>query len=193
MQQRLRLDLPTLEDPIIRDLLHESDMFARSFTGMGGFGLLSPFDFINILALIFELASHLCVLVSLTGAVHFGALLLSIFSAVLPLLMRWSGFAQSYPATSFTPQEVRAAERLEKLRNLAYNDDYRPEIILFGLGPWILRSWAKARKVALLSEQPLINMRLSHFLLSHVNFADLLFALQNVRIPVFPISHCHLR
>ena len=31
MEQRVRLDVPTLADPAIRDLLHESDLFVRSF------------------------------------------------------------------------------------------------------------------------------------------------------------------
>ena len=43
LEQRLRLDLPTLSDANVRDLLHESDLFVRSFTGLGfGFGLFSP-------------------------------------------------------------------------------------------------------------------------------------------------------
>ncbi|EEB93150.1 hypothetical protein MPER_08238 [Moniliophthora perniciosa FA553] len=36
MRQRVTLDVPTQEDPQIRDLLHESELFARSFHG-GGF------------------------------------------------------------------------------------------------------------------------------------------------------------
>jgi hypothetical protein len=184
MEQRVRLDLPTLEDPIIRDLLQESDLFARSFSGMGGFGLLSPFDFINILALFSELASHVLILFSVTGTTHFGALFLSILSAMLPLFMRWSGFSNTHLETLYSPREARTAERQEKLRNLAYSDVHRPEIILFGLGPWILRSWAIARKATLGSEltpSPIAS-GLSMTILSRVNFADLLFALQNVRL-----------
>jgi len=180
LEQRVRLDLPTLADPIVRDLLQESDLFARSFNG-GGFGLLSPLDFINILALITEVASHLLVILSLTGgATHFGVLLLSIFSATLPLLATWFGFSQPQSEALYNPREVRAADRQEKLRNLAYSDTHRPEIVLFGLGDWILQSWASARKVVLSSEQ-------SHFtrespILAHVNFADFLFALQNIPV-----------
>jgi len=47
MEQRVRLDVPTLDDPIVRSLLQESDLFVRSFSG-SGFGLLSPLDFIRI-------------------------------------------------------------------------------------------------------------------------------------------------
>jgi hypothetical protein len=182
MEQRVRLDLPTLEDPTIRDLLQESDLFARSFSGMGGFGLLSPFDFINIIALVSELASHVLVLFSLAGATNFGALILSILSAMFPLFMRWLGFSQMHGESFYSPNEARTAERQEKLRNLAYSDVHRPEVILFGLGPWILRSWAIARKATLGADQTLsmFDSGLSTSLLSHVNFADLLFALQNV-------------
>jgi hypothetical protein len=184
LEQRVRLDLPTLADPIVRDLLQESDLFARSFNG-GGFGLLSPLDFIHILALITEVTSHILVILSLTGgATHFGVLLLSILSATLPLLVTWLGFSQPQSETLYNPREVRAADRQEKLRNLAYSDNHRPEIVLFGLGEWILRSWAGARKVVLSSEQ-------SHFqrespILSYVNCADFFFALQNVCVISLP-------
>jgi hypothetical protein len=183
MEHRLRLDLPTLEDPIVRDLLHESDMFAKSFNGMGGFGLLSPFDFINILTLMSEFASHILVLKSLTGTIHYGALLLSLLSVFVPLIIRRFGFAQYSKEKPFTPQEIRSAERLEKLRSLAFSDEHRPEIILFGLGPWILRSWAVARKSTLGSDSYSADLSVWESLLSNVNLADILFALQNVRVP----------
>ncbi len=67
LEQRLRLDIPTLADPAIRDLLHESDLFVRSFNGLGfGFGLFSPFDLIRVLSSIAEVASQLYVLYSTT-------------------------------------------------------------------------------------------------------------------------------
>src|SRR5882762_9706923 len=88
MDQRLRLDIPTLADPVVRDLLQESDLFVRSFNGMGGFALLSPFDFIHVLALLSELFAHIWVLLSLTGgSEHLGALFISLLSALLPLLL----------------------------------------------------------------------------------------------------------
>lgn len=65
LEQRLRLDLPTLAEPAVRDLLHESDLFVRSFTGLGfGFGLFSPFDLVRVLSSIAELVSQLVVLYS---------------------------------------------------------------------------------------------------------------------------------
>jgi hypothetical protein len=178
LEQRIRLDIPTLSDPAVRDLLQESDLFARSFSG-SGFGLLSPLDFIHIISLVTELVSHVLLILSLTGgATHYGVLLLSIFSATLPLFVTWFGCPQPHSETMYTPREARAADRQEKMRNLAYNDAHRPEIELFGLGDWILKTWASARKVVLDSEQSQ-HLRDSS-LMSKLNFSDFLFALQNV-------------
>jgi len=180
--QRLRLDIPTLSDPIVRDCLQESDLFVKSFNGMGGFGLLSPFDFVQILAQISELASYLWVLLTLTGgSSHIGALLLSILSALLPLFLNRCGLSPSHPDNAYSSKEARTAERQEKLRNLAYNDTHRPEVLLFGLGPWILHSWACARKSMMYHERlsPLNQSTLPQ-ILHQINVSDLLFALQNV-------------
>lgn len=182
MEQRLRLDIPALADPVVRDLLQESDLFVRSFNGMGGFGLLSPFDFVHIFALLSELISHMWILISLTGgSEHIGALTVSLLSALLPLLLKWCGVNTTIPETVTSQQEARAAERQEKLRNLAYSETHRPEIIIFGLGPWILRSWASARK-AMLNAEHSASLRESGvpYLLSQINVSDILFALQNV-------------
>jgi hypothetical protein len=178
MEQRVRLDIPTLSDPVVRDLLQESDLFARSFSG-SGFGLLSPLDFIRIISLATEILSHALLIMSLTGgATHYGVLLLSIFSATLPLFVTWFGCPQTHAESLYTPREARAADRQEKMRNLAYNDAHRPEIQVFGLSSWILSTWASARKVVLDSEQS--QQFRDSSLLSKLNFSDFLFALQNV-------------
>ncbi|KAH7931357.1 P-loop containing nucleoside triphosphate hydrolase protein [Leucogyrophana mollusca] len=180
--QRLRLDIPTLAEPVVRDCLQESDLFVRSFSGMGGFGLLSPFDFVQIFALMSELASHVLVLLSLTGGcANMGALLLSVLSALFPLFLSRFGFTPSHPDAPYTPQEARTAERQEKLRNLAYSDCHRPEILLFGLGPWILQSWANTRTAMMHDERSTDSIRSSlPQILSQINVSDLLFALQNM-------------
>jgi hypothetical protein len=181
MEQRVRLDLPTLADPLVRDLLQESELFSRSFHGMGGFGLLSPFDFVQIFSLCTEAVSHIWVILALTGGnAHQGVFLLSILSAVLPLLVSWCGFSQQHVDSLYTPEEARAAERQEKMRNLAYSDSHRPEIVLFELGPWILHTWANARKIMQGVEQSSRDSVFSFSFLSHINFSDFLFALQNV-------------
>jgi hypothetical protein len=168
----------TLSDPLVKALLQESDLFARSFSG-SGFGLISPLDFIFLLRLPMEICAHLVLIISLTGgATHYGVLLLSIFSAILPLLVTWFGCPHAHSETLYSPRETRAADRQEKMRNLAYNEAHRPEIELFGLGDWILKTWASARRVVLDSEQSQ-HLRDSS-LISKLNFSDFLFALQNV-------------
>ena len=85
MEQRLKMDVPTLERPQIRDLFQESELFVRSFSGMSSFGLLSPLDLFRILTLISELTSHAVMLWTLTSrGTHGWLLLFSVFSTVFP-------------------------------------------------------------------------------------------------------------
>lgn len=177
LAQRLRLDIPTLADPVVRDCLQESDLFVRSFSGMGSFGLLSPFDFIQVFALVSELVSHLVVLVSLTGGSgNPGVLLLSLVSALFPLLLNRFAGAPSAPELAYSADEARSAERQERMRNLAYNESHRAEVLLFGLGPWVLESWRSARRASPTS-QPSVSQ-----LLSQIQLSDLVFAVQNVSL-----------
>ncbi|KAF7978304.1 hypothetical protein HWV62_903 [Athelia sp. TMB] len=186
MEQRLRLDIPALADPAVHDILHESDLFVRSFNGMGGFGLLSPFDVVHVLALLSELVSHVWILVTLTGgAAHFGALSVSLLSALLPLLLKWAGVTNGAPENLTSQREARTAQRQEKLRGLAYSEAHRPEVIMFGLGPRILRSWASARKAMLRAEHD-ASLRETGlpYILSQINLSDVLFALQNIPLVI---------
>ncbi|KAF9452151.1 P-loop containing nucleoside triphosphate hydrolase protein [Macrolepiota fuliginosa MF-IS2] len=177
MEHRVRLDVPTLADPVIRDLLQESELFSRSFSGTG-FGFLSPLDFLQIISLITEILSHVFLIISLTHATsHCGVLALSILSALFPTLISWYNVPRAPPDSRTTTKEARAADRLEKMRNLAYSDSYRPEIALFGLGEWILKSWSSARKVILEAEesQP---YHTSPF--AQCNLTELIYAVQNI-------------
>ncbi|KAG9219294.1 hypothetical protein CCMSSC00406_0001704 [Pleurotus cornucopiae] len=190
LSQRVRLDLPTLSDPFVRELLQESDLFARSFHVTGnGFGLLSPLEAFRVLSLIAEIASHLWVIYSLTHCTtHVCVLIFSSFPAAFPLLMAWLGPAVSFGshghATESDPwsfsnqEEAQASERQEKLRNLAYNDSFRPEVELFGLGPWILHSWSAARKVLLGAEQR--NLATEYSVLANLHVSELFSALQHI-------------
>ncbi|KAJ7638523.1 P-loop containing nucleoside triphosphate hydrolase protein [Roridomyces roridus] len=166
MEQRVRLDIPTLSDPVVRDLLNESDLFVRSFSG-SGFGLLSPLDLIQILSLATEIFSHLVLILSLTGGpTHYGILLLSVLSVILPASLARFGCPPEHAESLYTPREVRAAERQEKMRGLAYDEQ------------WILKTWATARRTVLDSEQS-HHLRDSAFM-SKLNFSDFLFAIQNL-------------
>ena len=183
LERRVRLDIPTLADPVVRDLLQESDLFAHSFSG-GGFGLLSPFDFVHILSLTMEIVSHILLIISLTrGAAHLGVLFLSICSALLPFCVMWCRCPPRGADHPYNVREARAANRQERMRNFAYSDVHRAEIALFGLGDWILKSWSAAHNIVSSSEQP---QNLRDSVLSRFNMSDLMFALQNVRL-ILPI------
>lgn len=178
LKNRVRLDVPTLADPIVRDLLQEADMFAGSFNGVG-FGLLSPLDFVRIISLTIEIVSHIYIVISLTrGASHLGVLFLSIASAAAPLFLPWRHLSNDQPETLPSDHESRAVERHERMRSLAYSDVHRPEIVLFGLGDWILETWSSARRVVAALEEPHVLYESSLF--SQLHFSDLMVALQNV-------------
>ncbi|KAH9947259.1 P-loop containing nucleoside triphosphate hydrolase protein [Amylocystis lapponica] len=182
LEQRVRLDIPTLSDPAIRDLIHESDLFVRSFNGMTSFGLFSTFDLMRILTLVSELVSHVFVLLTLTcSGTHLSMLALSVLSFLLPVIFSWLDGGRTYLNNMSSPQEARTAAKQEKMRSLAHNDTYRPEVLFFGLGPWILHSWARARKtmLGLESQQPLKG-QISTTLFSHLNISGLFAAVQNI-------------
>lgn len=186
MEQRVRMDVPTLADPNIRDLFQESDLFVRSFSGVANFGLYSPLDLLRILTLVSETLSHLLVLWTLTSnRTHISLLAFSIISYMLPLFISWWRQNPEYIDDYQDAKAARATAKQNKMRGMAYSDSYRSEVILFGLGPWILESWARARKATLGLDQPrtfLDNYPLSA-LASNINTTGILVALQNVRPP----------
>ncbi|KAJ4472188.1 P-loop containing nucleoside triphosphate hydrolase protein [Lentinula aciculospora] len=142
LQQRVQLDCSTFADPLTRDLLHESDLFARSFNG-SGFGSLSPMDFLQIFSLLVEITSHLFLILSVTRSyTHIYVLLLSLCSTFIPLVLPQSILTHNSIDSQFTAREAHAADRRERMRNMAFSDIYRPEVQLFGLQKWILSNWA---------------------------------------------------
>lgn len=184
IEQRLRLDLPTLSDPVVRDLLHESDLFVRSFMGMGGFGLFSPFDFVRLLSTVSELISQLYVLLSTSrGSGHFLVLVILIFPTVISIIASWTPSFSPTPEFLYTPEEAKAAETQERMRSLAHSESYKSEVALFGLGPWILQSWSSARKLILGLERPAVSSRSSMSeLLMPGGGSEILLVIQNVCI-----------
>jgi hypothetical protein len=171
LEQRLRLDAPTRTDPVIRDLLHESDMFARSFTSLGrGFGIFSPFDIIHTLSLVAELASQLVILCTASGMAgsslfSFGTSsadparpqlsllgvfllpsLISFIASRLPAMPFSTASGGDQCGTPYTAAEFSEYERMNRMRSLATLDSYHSEVALFGLAPWILSSWSDSRK-----------------------------------------------
>ncbi|KAI0352872.1 P-loop containing nucleoside triphosphate hydrolase protein [Trametes cingulata] len=150
LEYRLRPDVPTLSDPAVRDLLQEADIFVRSFSGYSSFGLFSPLDFMRIITLVSELLTHFWVLSTLTfGTTPLPVILLSVALSALPSLLSFSGGTPKPWDNHTSRLEARLAAKQEAMRHLAQSDAYRPEVMLFDLGPWILRSWARARKALL--------------------------------------------
>ena len=169
------MDKPTLSDPIIRDLLHESDLFVRSFTGLGfGFGLFSPLDLLRVISSVAELVTQVIVLYSASRVSNRARLLgdsdvsdsstsshLPFYGAVvLPFVLSFlSSFLPTLPGISsgqyvpsealYGPTEAREAERAERMRSMANGEQYHAEIQIFGLSGWILNSWSASRRKTL--------------------------------------------
>ncbi|KAF8505447.1 P-loop containing nucleoside triphosphate hydrolase protein [Russula emetica] len=184
MEQRVRLDIPTLSDPTVRDLLAESDLFVSSFQGAGGFGLLSPFDLIRVFSLISELASHIFVLSTISyGPLSIFALVISFLSATYPIVQS-SLLPRTYRFDTpvYSEEEIRLTEKQEQMRQLSLSDTHRPEVLLFGLGPWILQTWAAARQTVLGLHSSQQSFQSPSNIFSHLNVAEIIAALQNVSL-----------
>ncbi|KAB5594037.1 ABC transporter [Ceratobasidium theobromae] len=155
IQLRLRLDIPTLADPDVNALLNESDMFVRSFSGAGGFGLLSPFDLIRTVSTFSELATQLYLVWSMSAGLFDTSHVLMLVFAFLPTFLSWASSRVSqflscpWPEYDEGSECAEHSERHERMRNLAHDSYHKPEILVFGLGDWILESWASARRSVL--------------------------------------------
>lgn len=184
MEQRVRLDIPTLSDPTVRDLLAESDLFVSSFQGAGGFGLLSPFDLIRVFSLVSELASHVFVLSTISyGPLSILALFISFLSAAFPLIQSsLLPRTYSFDTPVYSEDEIRLTEKQEQMRQLSLSDTHRPEVMLFGLGPWILQTWASARQAVLGLHSSQQSLQSPSNIFSHFNVAEIIAALQNVSL-----------
>lgn len=159
MQTRLRLDIPSLSDPIVRDLLYESDLFVQSFGGLGGFGLLSPLDIINGLTTVSQVASQAYVLYTMSRQSFTHTHAIALISVFFPTIMSFVNSLicplDSWSSAPYGAEEAKIAERHEQMRYMAYNDHFKPEITLFGLADWILATWASTRRSLLgMKDQP---------------------------------------
>ncbi|KAG9098559.1 hypothetical protein FS749_003550 [Ceratobasidium sp. UAMH 11750] len=155
IQLRLKLDIPTLADPDVAALLRESDMFVRSFSGAGSFGLLSPFDLIRTVSTLSELATQLYLVWSMSAGLFDSSHALMLAFAFLPTFLSWAGsrvsqfFSCPWPEYGEGSESAVHSERHERMRSLAHDNFHKPEILLFGLGDWILETWATTRKSVL--------------------------------------------
>lgn len=169
---------------------------------MSGFGLFSPFEMIRILTIMAELISHVMVLYSLTStSSSTPVFVFSVLASSFPLLATWFRKPPTYIEDESSLLQVKMAEEQERMRKMAYSDSHRPEIILFGLGPWILQSWSQAKSSLLGFEhsQKMGTRTPTSFLLAHFDTYGLVSTFQNVRIHSQPsisnVTHpyCHYR
>ena len=156
MKIRLKLDMPALADPEITDILSEADMFVRSFSG-GNCMLLSPLDMIRIFTTLAEIFSQLFVLwsMSLSSARAFQSTqhwteVMILAMATFPTLFGFLNSRLSYSTDrwSHSLEEAEGSkleQTQERMRNLAYSERFKREVLLFGMGEWILNSWADAK------------------------------------------------
>ena len=158
-------------------------MFVRSFNGFSAFGLFSPFDFMRLLTLVSELVTHLWLLSSLTfGGTPLSVIVISLVLSALPSMLSWLSNESPIWDCTNNQKEARLTAKQEAMRRLAHSDAHRPEVMLFDLGPWILKAWSRSRR-ALLSlerQQKGCDTKLSSRLLSRVYLSDMFTAFQNV-------------
>lgn len=148
LQTRLRLDMPSLSDPEVRDLLHESDLFVRSFSG--ALGPLSPLEFLSVFTTLADVSAQLWLLWTIADFGLMSSTPWILFISLLPTLLgfttSWLGAMQPWPQTSSSVHDGAHSEQSERMRTLAFSEAYRQEVLFFGLGPWILQSWKAARR-----------------------------------------------
>lgn len=152
---------------------------------MSAFGLFSPFDMMRIFTLLAELASHVMVLYSLTftSSTTIPVCILAVLTSLIPLVLACGRHHHPYFDDVSSPQQLQMEGEQAKMRMMARNDSYRPEVLLFGLGPWILRSWTQARTVLndLEESQKDGYHSTASLLCAHFDLHNLISNFQNVR------------
>ncbi|KAG9055122.1 hypothetical protein FS842_003093 [Serendipita sp. 407] len=158
MSIRLKLDMPALLDPEVTDILAEADMFVRSFSAMGSFMLLSPLDMIRMFTTLAEIISQAFVLwsMSLSSARAFQTsqhwteimiLAMATFPSILSFFNARLAFSTDRWSHSLEEsEESKLEEKHERMKILACSERTKREVLLFGMGQWILESWAEAKR-----------------------------------------------
>lgn len=177
LELRVRLDSPTLAIPVTQALLQESDLFTRTFSGVG-FGFMSPLDVFQIISLIAEILSHLVMVWSLVrNGTNLWILFLSVATVFAPILLSWLPRSLS-PDPIFGDFSNNAVDQRERMRALAYGEAYRSEVAIFGLDRWILKNWSDAWKSIVEPTDSPIQRPFSF--LSELSLSHLIATIQNV-------------
>jgi len=176
LELRVRLDTPTMSSPVTQALLQESDLFTRTFSGVG-FGFMSPLDVFQIISLMAEISSHLLMVWSLVkNGANLWMLFLSVTSVFLPILISWLPNS-STPDPFFGDFTNNAVDQRERMRSLAYGEAYRSEVAIFGLDKWIIKNWSDAWKSVMATDDS--NQKPFSFF-SELSLSHLLSTAQNV-------------
>jgi len=152
LQNRLRLDIPALADPLVQDLLDESNRFVNAFAS-GANTILTPLGLVNLLRDCSQIVSQAAVLHKLYHSSSsrrtfiFTTLLIILpkFPSLLRYMQNWVLSPEDdWPDDTFSRHATAVKRRIARMENLAYLSMYKAEIVLFGLADWILAEWNKA-------------------------------------------------
>jgi len=183
MRTRLRLDIVSLSDPQIRDLLHESDLFINSFSS--SFGPLSPLDLLSAFTTLADAGAQCFILWNLTDAASWTLQPVFLLVALMPTLLNLSSFFVSPGRSPWAPADGAIpthSEQAERMRTLAFSDHYRQEVIFFNLASWIMKEWRHARSQLLRAESESAESSRSTFMQSvlHNGTSEVIHLIQNV-------------
>jgi hypothetical protein len=154
LQNRLRLDIPALADPLVQDLLDESNRFVNAFAS-GANTILTPIGLVNLLRDCSQIISQATVLLKLYHSSSsrksylFTTLLIILpkFPCLLRHMQNWVLSPEDdWPDDTFSRHATAVKRRIARMENLAYSATYKAEIVLFDLADWILAEWNKATK-----------------------------------------------
>lgn len=156
MQTRLRLDIPALADPLVNDLLEESNKFVNSFA-KGSPTVLTPLGLVSLVTSFSEVISQIYVLYTLLHHCSPSLLhshIITIVSVALPRFPRaltfFRGWYESvddeWPDEELSKRSDWVKVRIAQMEKMAQIAQYRAEVVLFGLADWILECWISAKR-----------------------------------------------
>lgn len=154
LQNRLRLDIPALADPLVQDLLDESNRFVNAFAS-GANTILTPLGLVTLLRDFSQILSQATVFYTLllSSRAHTSYIFTTVlvvlpkFPSLLRTLQNWILSPEDdWPDDEFSRRAAAVKRRIAHMENLAYSATYKAEIVLFGLADWILAEWSRATK-----------------------------------------------
>ncbi|KIO28294.1 hypothetical protein M407DRAFT_22503 [Tulasnella calospora MUT 4182] len=150
LKSQLTLDIPTLSDDRVAPLLTEAGAFAgfESFTSSNGQYAKSPsrqmVALTDMLRDIVALVSRSSVVIhTILGTTKQGTFSLStvlfLFMSFLPSLLGFLTVVNHHWSRFFLPPMTK-----REIHELGRNGQYKQEILLFGLGDWVMDKWRQA-------------------------------------------------